>query len=70
MQKVKTLSNIYVRPESLMRETSTYLNLHIITSQMERLKNNKKECFNKIDQIDKRLENLEKHYNSLKKAIE
>lgn len=70
MQKVKTLSNIYVRPEPLMRETSTFLNLHIVASQMERLNNNKAECLNKIEQINKRLERLGKRYNSLKKAIE
>jgi hypothetical protein len=69
MQKIKTLSHIYQRPEPIMSGASVYLKLHIIASQMERLEATKEACMNKIDMADKRLELLEYRYNSLKNLL-
>lgn len=66
MQKIKTLSNVYIRPEPIMSGTPLYLQLHIITSQMERLEATKENCLNKVELIDKRMEMLTKRYNELK----
>ncbi|OYO59684.1 hypothetical protein C8E03_11430 [Lachnotalea glycerini] len=69
MQKIKTLSHVYVRPEPIMSGASIYLKLHIIASQMERLENTKESCLNKIDMANQRLELLENRYNNLKNLL-
>lgn len=66
MKKIKTLSNIYIRPEPIMSGTPLYLQLHIITSQMERMEATKESCLNKVELIDKRMEMLRKRYKELK----
>lgn len=69
MQKIKTLSNIYVSPEPTLNGTSLYLKLHIITNQMERLQYTKETCLKKIEMVDKRLGFLEQRKNILKNKI-
>lgn len=70
MVKIKTLSNMYIRPEPFIRETSVHLKLHILASQMDRLNNTKEACLNKVDQINKRLLSLKQRYSLFKKMIE
>ncbi len=70
MQKIKTLSNVYLRPEPIMSGTPLFLQLHILSSQMERLKTTREGCLNKIVLVDKKMEMLEKRYNELKNLID
>ncbi|RDU24974.1 hypothetical protein [Anaerosacchariphilus polymeriproducens] len=69
MQKIKTLSHVYLRPDPILNGTSIYLKLHNITNQMERLEHTKETCLNRIDMADKKLELLEKRYNELKNLL-
>lgn len=70
MQKIKTLSNVYLRPEPIMSGTPLYLQLHILSTQMERLHDTRENCLNKIELVDKKMEMLKKRYNELKNLID
>lgn len=69
MQRIKTLSQVYFRPEPIKNEASMYFQMYIITSQMARLKNVKENCLNQIDRADKRLEMLQDKQNSLLRLL-
>ena len=66
MPKIKTLSAVYTRPESINRESQVFLKLH---NQIERLLYNKQKHIEQINHIDSILENLRVLYTSNKKAI-
>ena len=68
MSRVKTLSDVYVRPEPLLRGRTSYLKLHILTNQLERLSYNKNSIIERLEQIDRKLDHLNYHFSILKKA--
>lgn len=69
MARIKTLSDVYVRPESLLRGRTAYLKLHILTNQLDRLKYNRNSILERLEQVDRKLEHLNYHYSMLKKSI-
>lgn len=69
MPRIKALSDVYTRPESINRESQVFLKLHIINNQIERLMYNKQKHIEQINHIDSILENLRVLYTSNKKAI-
>lgn len=69
MPRIRMLSDVYVRPEPILRETTVYLKLHILASQMERLNYSKESNLQKVDQINKRLANLQYQCNKLKELL-
>ena len=69
MKRLKTLSDVYVRPKSISKGPTTFLQLHILSNQLERLSYNKEEILEKLEQIDSRLNYLKYHYTTLQKTI-
>lgn len=69
MPRVKSLSDVYIRQQPIFHETAAYLNLYIVSSQMDRLKKNREAFVERIEQIDKRLNLLKNRCGIIKNAI-
>ena len=69
MTKIKTLSDVYIAPKSILREHTSYLKLHFLSNQLERLEKNKKSILERLEQIERRIQNLKYHYEQMKEAV-
>lgn len=70
MSRIKTLSDVYVRPQTLSKGSTVYLKLHILSSQIERLMFSKRSSLQRVKEIDETLSTLKSHYLSTKKNVE
>ncbi len=63
MNRLKTVTDIYIQRKSLTKETTDFFLLHVVTNQIKRLIHTRNELLEKVKQIDAILEKLRQHYN-------
>jgi len=69
MPKIRTLSDVYIAPKSILRKHTSYLKLHILSNQLERLKNNKNSILERLEQTERRIQSLKYHYEQMREAV-